>query len=90
MFNLLLNEDHKQYLSQQKTILTYMTYLAQGNTLSQNKFRDITPDSEAVCEFKSKHLRVYAIKKQNGRVIIWGGLKSTQKKDFKQFRSLKT
>lgn len=73
-------------------MLTYVEYVANGNSLPDTKFRDITPSGEKVkeCEFKSKHLRVYAIKKENGKIIMLGGLKTTQKEDFKRFRSLKT
>ena len=38
-------------------------------------------------EFKTKNLRVYAFHdKSNGRIIVLGGKKGTQKKDIKRFR----
>jgi putative component of toxin-antitoxin plasmid stabilization module len=86
-----LAEKHERYLSELGTLLIYMEYAANGQTLPATKFKDVTPDGESVkeYEFKSKHLRVYAIKKPNGKIIVLGGLKTTQKADFKRFRSLK-
>ncbi len=40
-------------------------------------------------EFKSKHLRVYGITKPNGKIIIMGGTKSSQKQEQSEFRKLK-
>lgn len=81
----------KQFLSEFRTLLTYMEYVSNGNSLPDTKFKDVTPTGERVkeYEFKSKHLRVYAIKKENGKLIVLGGFKTTQKADFKRFRSLK-
>lgn len=68
-----------------------MEYAANGNSLPDTKFKDVTPDGTAVkeYEFKSKHLRVYAIKQTNGKIIVLDGFKTNQKADFKRFRSLK-
>lgn len=79
------------YLSEFKMILTYMEYVAENRTLPVTKFRDITPKKEVVreYEFKSKHLRVYAIQKKGGKIIVLCGFKSNQKNDIRSFRSLK-
>ena len=92
VFEQTLRGQHSQYVSELRTMLTYIEYIADGNSLPDTKLRDITPSGEKVkeYEFKSKHLRVYAIKKANGKLIMLGGLKTTQKGDFKRFRSLKT
>ncbi len=81
----------KQFLSEFRTLLTYMEYVSNGNSLPDTKFKDVTPTGERIkeYEFKSKHLRLYAIKKENGKLIILGGFKTTQKADFRRFRSLK-
>ncbi|GAB3491587.1 hypothetical protein GCM10027341_04780 [Spirosoma knui] len=91
LFEELLQKTDKRFLSEYRTLLTYMEYIANGNSLPDTKFRDVTPEGVVVkeYEFKSKHLRVYAIKKSNGKIIILGGFKTTQKADFKRFRSLK-
>lgn len=59
--------------------------------LIASKLRDITPEKESIkeYEFKTKNLRVYAIKTKDGKVIVLGGYKNRQKKDLKKFRSLK-
>lgn len=84
-------EKHSNYVTEYETIINYVQYLADGNSLPDTKFKDVTPAGALVkeYEFKSKHLRLYAIKKYNGKIIVLGGLKADQKKDFKRFRSLK-
>ncbi len=74
-----------------KTILAYMSFLSNLNGLPKTKFKDITPDKEEVkeYEFKSKHLRIYCIKKPNGKIVILGGYKNNQPSDIIKFRSLK-
>ena len=91
VFEQMLSEQDSQYVSELRTMLTYIEYIANGNSLPDTKFRDVTPLGEKVkeYEFKSKHLRVYAIKRENGKVLVLGGLKTTQKADFIHFRSLK-
>lgn len=80
------------YQSEFKTLLAYMEYLGNNRSLPKTKFRDVTPKGEKVkeYEFKSKHLRIYAIQKTNGKIIILGGYKTSQDKDFIKFRSLKS
>lgn len=60
-------------------------------SLSSEKFKDITPKGETVKEYEIKYqdLRVYAIKIDNGKLIILGGYKNSQKSDISRFRSLK-
>lgn len=79
------------YQSEFKTLLAYMEYLGNNGSLPKTKFRDVTPKGEKVkeYEFKSKHLRIYTIQKTNGKIIILGGYKNNQDKDFPRFRSLK-
>lgn len=89
-FEQLITETDKRFLTEFKTLLSYMEYAANGNSLPDTKFKDVTPagTGHKEYEFKSKHLRVYAIKQPNGRIIVLGGFKTTQKADFKRFRSL--
>lgn len=91
LFENMLRSEYGRYISELRTMISYMEYVANGNSLAQDKFKDVTPEGELVkeYEFKSKHLRVYAIKKANDKIIILGGLKTTQKFDFQLFRSLK-
>lgn len=90
-FEELLTSNHKHYLSEFRTMLSYIEYVANGNSLPDTRFKDVTPAGVVIkeYEFKSKHLRLYAIKQLNGKVIILGGLKTKQTEDFKRFRSLK-
>ncbi len=71
---------------------TRMQFVADLKTLPEQKFRDITPKNDAHKEYeiKTKHLRVYLFHdKSNGRVIVCGGKKTTQKKDIGHFRNIK-
>jgi hypothetical protein len=59
------------------------------NNLPKTKFNHITGGSrnknrKDVYEFKSKHLRVYVIKKSPDFYIILGGYKKGQKKDIEK------
>lgn len=73
------------------SILGIMDRVANLNTVSKEKFKDITPsgDKTKEYEFKPGDLRVYGIKIPNGKLIILGGFKNKQKADIKKFRSLK-
>lgn len=86
-----IKDTHNRYQTELEMLFLYMDYVANGRSLNQTKFKDITPRGEQVkeYEFKSKHLRVYAIKKPSGKIIVLGGLKTTQKTDIRRFRSLK-
>jgi hypothetical protein len=90
-FERMVFDTHSTYKTEYEALINYVQYVADGNSLRDTKFRDVTPKGELVkeYEFKSKHLRLYAIKKLNGKIVILGGLKTTQQKDFKRFRSLK-
>jgi len=81
----------KKYLSQFKSILTYMELAANNLSLPDKKFKDVTPYGEKIkeYEFKKGDLRIYAIDMLNGKIVVLGGYKNNQKKDFRKFRSLK-
>ncbi len=72
-------------------IYFYMNEVANNRTLPNKKFKDVTPKTEKVkeYEFKDGNLRVYGISKYGGKIIILGGYKNQQKKDYRTFRSLK-
>ena len=81
----------KKYNNELGMIYQYIEYVSNGGSLPINHFNDITPKKEKVkeYEFKTKHLRVYAIKQKNGKIIILGGYKNRQKKDINKFRAIK-
>ena len=72
-------------------IYFYMNEVANNRTLPNTKFKDVTPKKEKVkeYEFKDGDLRVYGISKYGGKIIILGGYKNRQQKDYRTFRSLK-
>jgi hypothetical protein len=85
-------EERGQYIEELYSIYNLIEDVANNKILPKTKFRDITitkNDSVKEYEFKSKHLRVYAIKAPGGKIIILGGYKNRQKKDLKKFRSIK-
>ena len=77
---------NKQLYSEYKTILAYMSLMANGLSLPQAKFREIKGGNlpRKQYEFKSKHLRIYALDNNQGKLIILGGYKTSQEKDIKQ------
>ena len=85
-------EKKGQYEEELYAIYSLMEDVADNKLLPKEKFRDITINKKEKFkeyEFKSKHLRVYAIKAPDGKVVIMGGYKNRQKKDIKKFRSIK-
>lgn len=72
-------------------IYFYMNEVANNRSLPNTKFKDVTPKKERVkeYEFKDGDLRVYGISKFGGKIIILGGYKNQQKRDYRAFRSLK-
>lgn len=87
------NELGEQYKNELLTLNARMDLVANLNRLPKEKFRDITPKKESVkeYEFKTKHLRLYAIHiEKTGKIIVLCGYKNTQKSDITSFRSLKS
>lgn len=69
-----------------------MEDVSNDKLLPKNKFRDITlyaKDRNKEYEFKSKHLRVYAMKGPGRKIVILGGYKNNQKNDIRKFRATK-
>lgn len=58
------------------------------NNLPQSKYRHISSNKKNrrndIYEFKSKHLRVYAIKSDHDYFLLLGGYKKTQEKDIEK------
>ncbi len=81
----------KNYKTELYGIYASMNDVANLKTLPYSKFHyyDKAKGGYREFEFKSKHLRVYGITQNNGKIIILGGTKSTQKKDEAEFRSIK-
>lgn len=88
-----LIKDNSQYVSEHKTILTYMNLVSNlHGLLPKQKFREITPAKDKVkeYEFKSKHLRAYVFKmEKTGQIVAYWGFKNQQNEDIRKFRSIK-
>ncbi len=80
-----------QFAGEVGKIYAYMERIADGESMPADKFKDITPSNESVKEYeiKTKNLRVYLTKTEDGKIVIIGGKKNTQKSDLRKFRSLK-
>lgn len=73
-------------------IYALMDLVANNKTLPNTKFKVISNkgDKPKEYEFKTKHLRVYAIHDEHtGKIIITGGYKNEQQQDINKFRNLK-
>lgn len=90
-FDTFENELETKYVTSLQKIYYYMNEVANNRSLPSTKFKDVTPKKEGVkeYEFKDGDLRVYGISKPGGKIIILGGYKNQQKKDYRRFRSLK-
>lgn len=78
-----------KFQSELRSIFTYMELTSNQIPLPATKFKDITPkiSSAKQHEFKTKNLRVYTFQdKGTGKIIVCGGLKSTQQSDINHFR----
>lgn len=79
------------YENEMNSIYLYMEEVANCTSLPKSKFREINCGKGNIkeYEFKSKHLRVYAIKQFGGKLVVMCGYKNSQKKDISKFRELK-
>lgn len=79
------------YKSELKTIYSYMDQLANLKSLPKTKFHFYNKAKGGFreFEFKSKHLRVYGIVINEGKLIILGGMKANQDDDTTTFRRIK-
>ncbi len=68
-----------------------MERLSNRLSLPNTSFKDITPKNERIkeYEFRSRNLRVYAMKRKNGKIVVFGGFKKDQNKDIMKFRATK-
>jgi hypothetical protein len=85
------NSIGKRYHNELSIIYRYMQVIADCQTLPAKHFKDITPRGESIkeYEFKSKHLRVYAIHQPQGKIVILAGFKTNQFFDIRKLRSIK-
>ncbi|MFH0756555.1 MAG: hypothetical protein V2B15_04640 [Bacteroidota bacterium] len=84
--------NNKRDAKKAASILAIMHDYAENLSLGSGKFNTLTTNkSERVkeYEFKKSDVRIYAIKKDNGAIVIMGGFKNRQTKDIRRFRSIK-
>ena len=79
------------YQAELVTIYKYVEFAANGNSLPEKKLRKYRGNKDGITEyeFKSKHLRLWAIQRPNKKIIVFGGFKNSQSSDASTFRSLK-
>ena len=85
------NELEAKYKSPYLRIIGNMNRVANLQSVSQDKFKDITPNKDDVAEYEFKYgdLRVYTIKVPDGQLVMLGGYKNKQTKNISEFRSRK-
>lgn len=80
------------YLTEFKTLLTYVEYVANGNKLPAKKLEMLKGENTSVTEyeFKSKHIRLYAIQLPGKKLIVFMGTKkkADSSDNIKAFRLL--
>ena len=84
-------ESNPQYRSEILRLFSIMDLVSNLHLLPDNKVKDITPKKEIIkeYEFKSRNLRVYAFKTDDGKIVVSAGFKTEQKRDLKHFRRIK-
>ena len=90
-FDSFINELEESFRSEVKSMYAYMDAVANLQSLPKTKFHPYSDGKDGVreYEFKTKHLRVYAIEQKGGKIIVLGGKKANQVKDQVEFRRLK-
>ena len=90
-FDTFISELEERYRSEVMTLYSYMDAVANLMSLPKTKFHPYSDGKDGVreYEFKTKHLRAYAIEQPGGKIIIIGGMKANQDKDQAEFRRLK-
>lgn len=76
-----------KFESEISSLYNYMNEVANLRILPETKFHPYS-DGKDGCrefEFKTKHLRLYAIEQKGGKIIILGGTKAEQEKDQSTF-----
>lgn len=79
------------YNGEYLTLLKYIEHAANGNSLPNTKMRKYGGNKDGVTEyeFKSKHLRVWAIQQPHKKIVVLGGFKNSQANDESAFWALK-
>lgn len=90
-FDTFIDKLEERYRSEVRTLYSIMDAVANLQSLPETKFHPYSDGKDGVreYEFKTKHLRVYAIEQIGGKIIILGGTKANQTKDQAEFRRLK-
>lgn len=78
----------KRNNSELGTLYRYIEYELNGNVLPEKHKKELYGFKLKVSEYRTKHLRLYAIKKQNGQIVILGGYKGSQTKDLRKVKSI--
>ncbi|MBK7965960.1 MAG: hypothetical protein IPK10_12215 [Bacteroidetes bacterium] len=78
------------YKSEFAKILGFIESSLDRKLLPATKFKILkSKDNCKEYEFKTKHLRVYAIKTIDGKLICFCGFKNSQSRDINKFRAIK-
>ena len=90
-FDRFIDELEESFRSEVKSMYAYMDAVANLQSLPNTKFHPYSDGKDGFreFEFKTKHLRVYAIEQKGGKIIILGGKKTNQAKDQVEFRRFK-
>lgn len=90
-FDIFIERLEDNYRSEVRTLYALMDAVANLLSLPETKFHPYSDGKDGVreYEFKTKHLRVYAIEQKGGKIVIIGGTKANQAKDQVEFRRLK-
>jgi len=83
------NNIEAQYRKEIPSLYAIMNDVANLKSVPYTKFHPYDRGFPREYEIKTRHLRVYAIEQEGGKIIVIGGTKANQKKDQAKFRSIK-
>ena len=78
------------HLSKQlNNAVAIMERVAQNLPVPPNKYKSITTKGDPCNEYevKTKDLRIYLFRNSDGAIVVYGGKKSTQRRDINHFKN---
>lgn len=84
-------KSNNQYCTEYETLLGYIQLFSNNITIPSLKFKNITvrKSKHTEYEFRSKHIRIYAVTtSKSKKIVILAGFKTNQTRDLKKFRQI--
>lgn len=80
-----------QYQAEYETLISWIAYYSEGGDIGDGRLKELKgmkSKTDKFYEFRSKHLRLYAVKGDTAKIIILCGYKKDQVKDLSSLTTL--